>query len=362
MHVPWGWIRQRPHFIAEGLSEKNTVSVVTEKSYRKKILVDNQTHINLSEVFRLPIKRNSALDFINVYIVSWRLNKICKEKGINIIWVTDIRLYSYLRGVKKNDVEIVYDCMDETLEFPAISNDIKLKQQLKKDELELIKEARHIFCSSQTLKDRVILRTKVFDTKITVVHNALNIYSKTESCSSVAPDVENNLSKVKNSGYHVLTYVGTISEWLDVECLIDSLESNSKIVYFLIGPLEIAFPEHERLIHIKPVEHNLVDSILLKSDVLIMPFKINKLIESVDPVKLYEYIRSAKPVIASNYPELKRFSDHVYLYNTTAEYIKIVDDIINGNAINKQIDINQFVEKNTWACRINQIQSQLDLL
>lgn len=362
MHVPWGWIRQRPHFIAEGLSEKNTVSVVTEKNYRKKTLVNNKTNINLSEFFRLPIRRYSALDFINVYIVSWQLNKICKEKNINVVWVTDIRLYSYLRSVNKNNIDIIYDCMDETLEFPAVVGDVRLKKQLEEDELKLVKAAKHVFCSSQTLKNRVILRTKVLDKKITVVNNALNIYSNMVLHSSGEADFENLVFKYKSAGYHVLTYVGTISEWLDIECLVESLKLNSKIVCFLIGPLEISLPDYERLIHIKPVEHDLVDSILLKSDILIMPFKINKLIESVDPVKIYEYIRSAKPVIASDYPEIRRFSKHVHLYKTTAQYIKIIDDIINGDVIDKQIGINQFVEKNTWACRVNQVQSRLDLL
>ncbi len=34
-------------------------------------------------------------------------------------------------------------------------------------------------------------------------------------------------------------------------------------------------------------------------DCLIMPFKLNKLIFSVDPVKLYEYINYNKPIVSS---------------------------------------------------------------
>ena len=35
MHVPWGWIKQRPHFIAENLSKYYKVNVFYKKAYKK---------------------------------------------------------------------------------------------------------------------------------------------------------------------------------------------------------------------------------------------------------------------------------------------------------------------------------------
>ena len=41
---------------------------------------------------------------------------------------------------------------------------------------------------------------------------------------------------------------------------------------------------------------------------MIMPFKLNELVKSVDPVKLYEYINYNKPIISIFYQEIKRYS------------------------------------------------------
>lgn len=363
MHVPWGWIRQRPHFLAEGLSDKYYVSVVTEKIYRKKPLVHNKTSLKQSEIFRLPIKRYSMFDMINNLLVAWQLKKKCKSEDIDIIWLTDVRLYSYLRGADLKGISIIYDCMDETLEFPYIKNNPKLINQLVKDEQDLVEAAAVVFCSSQTLKDRLVLRTGVAESNVSVVHNALDAdASKYQPESLENSDFDAVLSKFKRDGYYVFTYIGTISEWFDIQCIVDSLKTNTHIVYFLVGPLEIVLPDHERLIHIKPVEHNYVDYILGKSDALIMPFKVNALIESVDPVKLYEYIRSGKPVIASSYPELDRFSDFVYLYESSSQYQEFVDVIINGDYVNSVEDIADFVSNNNWLNRVEKIKNKLEFL
>ena len=40
-----------------------------------------------------------------------------------------------------------------------------------------------------------------------------------------------------------------------------------------------------------------------------MPFVVNDLIKSVDPVKLYEYLAFKVPVISVYYPEIKYFKN-----------------------------------------------------
>ena len=55
---------------------------------------------------------------------------------------------------------------------------------------------------------------------------------------------------------------------------------------------------------------------------LIMPFKVNELIKSVNPVKIYEYIWMGLPVIAPYYGETEKFSDYIYLYNNPDDFIK----------------------------------------
>jgi hypothetical protein len=76
----------------------------------------------------------------------------------------------------------------------------------------------------------------------------------------------------------------------------------------------------------------------------------------VDPVKIYEYISSQKPILTINYPEINKFHDLVLKYNTLQEYIAILNMLIQNK--NFPIDIlkrNQFLETNTWDNRVSMI-------
>jgi len=96
-----------------------------------------------------------------------------------------------------------------------------------------------------------------------------------------------------------------------------------------------------------------VPAILNWSDANVMPFKITKLIKSVNPVKLYEYILSGKPVIAPLYGESEQFKEYIYLYSSAQEYCAIIKDLGSNNLIAKaSLDkCIKFCERNTWEKR-----------
>ena len=362
MHVPWGWIRQRPHFLAEGLARHNNLHVVYERSFRKNRLITNKTEIDVSEIFRLPIRRYSILYFINVFLVARSLNAICRKKDIDIIWITDVILFAYVKNLGLDNVKIVCDCMDETLEFSYIKENPRIRKVVRRDEAELVRMCEHVFCSSRTIMKRIIERTHVDEEKLSVVHNALDSKMADDASVPMVGKVDAVLSRINNDEQTLVVYVGTISEWLDLDCIIRSLRENSRITYLLVGPADVKLPALDRLIAVGPVEHQYVGRILDKSDILVMPFKLNALIEAVDPVKLYEYIPSGKPIIATAYEETRRFSEYVYLYETCDEYVHAINDIVDGKHLKGGRSTREFAEQNTWQKRVDQIQTVLETI
>ncbi len=51
-----------------------------------------------------------------------------------------------------------------------------------------------------------------------------------------------------------------------------------------------------------------------------MPFKLNDIVEAVDPVKLYEYINFNKDILTISYKEIERFSKFTYSYDGYDEF------------------------------------------
>jgi len=99
-------------------------------------------------------------------------------------------------------------------------------------------------------------------------------------------------------------------------------------------------------------------------DCFIMPFKLNKLVKSVDPVKLYEYINYNKPIFSVYYDELDYFSQFVHFYSNTNELIDLLKQTIENGFTDKHEGSKRinFLKENSWDIRINQIKHLLDTL
>lgn len=302
---------------------------------------------------------------INAILVALQIEYICKIKKIDTIWITDIRLYHYLKYIKsgKRNITLIYDCMDDTLAFPKIAKNNHKVAYLSKDEQDLLKASHFIFASSETLLNR-LKNITVFSSQqqYKVINNALDEAGQ----AYISLDDEHPFSmlykKYKQEGFTILIYVGTIASWLDIQSIQKSLSVFTDIVYFFVGPIEIDLPCHQRVIHIKPVEHVYVKDIMCQADILIMPFIVNQLIESVDPVKMYEYISCHKPIIATAYNETFKFSRYAQLYHSPEEYCNYIDahlKKLDQRVMVSQEEIKSFVRDNTWKNRVSIINEML---
>lgn len=346
MHVPWGWIKQRPHFIAEQLSSIYKVDVFVPFVYKRRELTSNETHIKFFNIFKLPFGRFKFIRKIDETIVKLLFLYKYNISKYEYVWLTDLRLYPYIKGILGANQKLIYDCMDDILEFEILRNQF---EELESIERELFLNSNFIFFSSTELKNR---KTNKYPIKnYEVVFNAVD--SKFID-NSLLTKYDGYFNKYKINNYKILTYIGTISDWFDFEIIEKSLLDFENIVYFIVGPIEthIKIFEHERVIYIGSVEHKFIKSIIIQSDFMIMPFKINKLIEAVDPVKMYEYIALNSNVISVKYDELEKFKEFINLYETYDEFKKYisVDTVIKKNEVN-----NAFFDKNNWKSRVMQI-------
>jgi len=358
MHVPWGWIKQRPHFIAEHLSKYYKVNVFCKKAYNKKNLIKNNIigNVNVNEVFRLPFERFNLISKFNTITIGFQLKRIINN--FELVWITHPNLFELIQDILPGGIKLIYDCMDDAMEFPSVKSNSILRKKVFNNEEKLVKRSSIIFVSSEHLKWKLIDRYKITK-KIYVLNNAIFLDEIDYYLQCKIPMyVEEIFKKVKFS----LSYIGTISDWLDINILLKSLDQFKEITYMIFGPSKIKLPKHDRLIFFGPIEHKCIFNIMKKSDVLIMPFKKNELTLSVDPVKLYEYIFSCKPSIAIEYNETLKFKEYVYLYKDSKSYFKLLDHLINGDLPPKKNykECYTFVLNNTWEKRINDIRKLID--
>ena len=92
-----------------------------------------------------------------------------------------------------------------------------------------------------------------------------------------------------------------------------------------------------------------------------MPFQDNQIIESVDPVKLYEYINFNKDILSVEYDEIERFNSFVHFYKTYENYIAQLRELMQAKSVKyTDADRKEFLEKNSWLERVREVNSLLE--
>jgi len=347
MHIPYEWAKQRPQFIAEELSSYFELSIGTIESFKKANLRKEVIPFRHVRSKVIPLSHKSAiLRKVNNYLVGRQLKELIDSH--EVIWLTHPSLWRPIQPYLSKKHILVYDCMDNAIEFPREKDNLTLQAETKENEFELFSRANVSFFSSYTLMKTLSIRYNLKGKNWHILNNGISD-SMVERYA-----FEKTSRTIAKKGIETkLVYLGTISSWFDFELILNSLVKYPALEVHLYGPKEVDIPPVDRLFFHGPVPHNQVFTILQNADCLIMPFKITPLIESVNPVKLYEYIASGKPALAPYYYESSQFEDFVHLYKTTEEWDLLLHKLITKGLHakkDKETTIS-FCKKNTWKKR-----------
>lgn len=341
--VDWNWIKQRPQFIALGLAEQGfDVRGIYIKQYRQKGLqkVDSET-IQLRPIYRIPAMGNrfSLINKANRWIIGSKIAREISNYQPDIIWLTHP---SQLLDIPDTYAgQIVYDCMDN---YDVLGTLPAFQEIICSQEKELCSRADIIFASSTMLQTKICSRNPDKESRVHLIRNGCNgrLYPRT-------------------SGFHegkiYAGYVGTIAEWFDFDLLLESLERIPELEYFLIGPVLAENPPiHQRIHYLGTVAHEDLFDKIKEMDCMVMPFRLNDIVLSVDPVKLYEYISWQKNIITVDYPEIRRFGDFVCTYTDTFEYCSALTQLGHmQSACYSEAEAYRFLEDNSWKSRVEMI-------
>lgn len=348
MHVDWNWIKQRPHFLGELLSKTNEVDVFFVRNYRnlRKNTKNKVTNFkSISPIKKIPLSsRCNGLKFLEKIINLSTLQKIYNGH-YDIIWISSPIILDFINIKRLSKSQIIYDCMDDV---SAFYNEREKREFYLNKEKELIKNVDIIFTSSVNLKEKMVERGATVP--IYTVNNAIS--------KSLIP-MQSDKSEIKtgqNNKVFNLVYFGMISTWFDFDILLSILSNHSDVKIILAGPTEVKIPKHQSIEYIGVVNHSDISELSKMADAFIMPFVINELIQSVDPVKVYEYIAFQRPSIIKKYKETQKFSGLVNLYDD----ITTLDELINDLKIGKlrppsYESIIHFLNKNNWDSRVEEI-------
>ncbi|MDV4150391.1 glycosyltransferase [Clostridium sp. AL.422] len=358
--VDWFWIKQRPHHFVEFLSKDNKVVYFCMQAWKRNpntvVLNDSskrETSKSIIDKGTLSIFRKKVIPFhrkykfienINDKLLSKRIEKLEDKNNFDIIIFTHPMQLKYFPEKLLKNKTIVYDCMDNYEEFNYYD-----RKELLVYESKLYDISGKIVCSSDKLKNK--LYNKYSHKKaIKVINNGVDI--KTFDINKVGKSTVIDGDKMNK-----IAYIGAISEWFDFDLIRNVSLRNPTIYFYIIGPIEKGV-DIEKISNLKNVEivgsipYDEVPKVLASIDIAIMPFKLNELIKSVNPVKIYEYLSMGKKVLSIRYDETEKFSNYIELYKNEVEFEEKLKKLLKEEcSIDYKID---YAKKNSWSKRVDE--------
>lgn len=157
----------------------------------------------------------------------------------------------------------------------------------------------------------------------------------------------------------VVGYLGAIQYWIDFDLIAYAAKAHPDWSFALVGNTEpLARVDKVRdlaNVHFlgrQPYAN--LPQFVAGFDVCINPYILDGVAANVDPLKLYDYIASGKPVVSVDIPAARRFAEIIYLTKTPQEFTAALEAALRnpGDAAARQ----KVAAGHSWAARFEQVQ------
>ncbi|PCI96305.1 MAG: glycosyl transferase family 1 [Flavobacteriales bacterium] len=363
--------------ISEELAKNNRVIYVNVPLDRKSYLKWSYNEPN--DLRRLSVLRGRSSGLVEIDKDFWSFYPCIVFESIN--WIKHKPIYDFFN--KKNAKRLASEIKRITKELRfdnfILFNDSSmfrgahLKEMLN-PELYIYYIRDNLITQEYFKKHGVRLEKKVMRNADIVLSNSpyLKDYAKPYNSHSYyigqgcdltlfrLNEKEGPLDLTKIKGVKI-GYIGFLTQMrLDINLLIDIAKNKPKWQIILVGPEDEAFQSSElhRLNNVhflgRKNQHELPQYIQF-FDICINPQLLNDLTIGNYPRKIDEYLAMGKATVATQTPTMEIFKDHVYLGETSEDYIKLIENALKEDNEIKQNERIAFAKTHTWKNNVIEI-------
>lgn len=243
---------------------------------------------------------------------------------------------------------LVYDCVDEHSEFTGLID----REAVLAMERDLLAGSDLVFTTAPGLYEA----KKPYARNIYLVPNAADIalFSLADREETPVP------GDVAGLPHPLLGFVGVIHHWIDLD-LIEYLALNRpEWSVAMVGPVG-AGVSVDRL-RALPNVHFLgrrdkedLPGYLKAFDVCLNPFRKNNLTDRVNPLKLYEYLASGRPVVSVDMPGVAEFRDVIEIAGDYGGFLEAVERALESESPALKSRRLEAAGNNSWENRVREI-------
>ena len=239
----------------------------------------------------------------------------------------------FLNRMNANGWVTLYDCRDDWEEFERVG---AAKWYSPVVERYVVNNCDFTCCVSRVLQQKIQSMTTTREVRLSP-----NAYDE----AFLKPGYVHRPGNTVKIGYF-----GHLSpKWFDWDSLIEIARQRPNYQFEIIGhsaPDDLPLPSNVALFG--PKTHAQICDIASTWHVGIIPFKVGRLADSVDPIKIYEYFALQLPVVSFRIPQI---SDYPYTatIETIDQFIAALDNAVQTKG--DPATFKRFLQRNTWNIR-----------
>ncbi|GIO92510.1 glycosyl transferase [Paenibacillus lactis] len=328
--------------ILTGFLGKNSGYLKRQQEINENLLI-----FRPSGCLRVP-KSIDIIDIFGLNSLYERMQLISFIEQADVIWLGSPIFYPLVKKFRQKI--LVFDRMDD---YSYLTTNYLLKRVINKFESMLLKKSDIIFNSSVQL----LQSSKAHNEHSYLVNNGIDLSLLKFAVDS---NVTKEIKKIKSEGKVIFGYIGAVDHWFDYEVIDAIINKSSKFTVCIIGRDNI--PEqrinHPNIHYFQPVPKHFVGPIIDSFDICLYPFINEEAINTINPVKIYEYLSFNKKVLAVKSKETEKFPG-LYLYNNINEFNSLLGEILSFSSPFNAEELKEFTYHNSWTKRAEEIVTYL---
>lgn len=377
-------IESTGYTIAKHLAQNNKVFYIeypaTFKDYYK--IKDSAEYLKKKDFYKkgsqglldtdipnLKILITRLLSSINFFPEGWLYRKLLRnnenriarriKKVVKLLNVKDfifINSFNFhypnvgkLIGSKLN----VYHCVD-----PIVA-DYNLKHG-SISEQKLVENSDLVICTSKELYN---INSKRHH-NVAFVPNAADFEHSNQASLAQTP-VLPAVAEIKKP---IIGYLGNLEGRTNYDLLTAVAEKNPDKSFVFVGPAEEVYQQKliskaNNIFKLDAVPYHQMPQVLKGFDVAIIPFLKDEFSATIFPLKLFEYLGSGKPVIATNFnTDLNEHTEGTVPFCATAdEFSNAINDALTYDTEEKKAARLMAAKNNTWEKRAGEFSDLLEI-
>jgi glycosyltransferase involved in cell wall biosynthesis len=240
---------------------------------------------------------------------------------------------------------VVYHCVDEYSAFSDAAAEIRERER------ELLAKSDLVLVCSSTLLDTK--RAPSGPTHL-VTHGV--DYEHFRRATDPATPTASELRELPRP---ILGFHGLVADWVDLPLLAELARLRPDWSIVLVGRSDTDTTALAGLANLHLLGHcpyERLPEFLRGFDVAMLPFVVNELTISSNPLKLREYLAAGLPVVAAPLPEISRLGKLVRLASTASEYVTEIQRLLEAGVIGPSRERSDLVVRESWDTKVAEME------